>query len=107
MPDNDAYLHGEGIVSTDRTAAPIRIAGAARCEKRRLSALEGRRNYLRVKLQDMPPDSHHHARAELSALTWALEVLQKYFDHLNQGDCDLAAADLNDLPNREYGKKNT
>lgn len=78
------YLDSEKmLVSTDRLNAPTTIAGASKKEKRRLAALEARRNYLEVKLQDIPIDDRGYDRAELAALDWALEVIQEYFDLVN------------------------
>lgn len=78
-----AHLHPVGIVSIDRLNTESDIRGTSRQERRRIGSLTARRNYLAVKLQDMPMNSHHYARAELSALDWALPILQAVFDGLN------------------------
>ena len=83
------YLEGEGFVSLDRETAPTRIAGASRREKDRLAALEARRNFLAVKLQDVHKSRLNYEQRELSAIEWALRIIQAYFDHLNNSDCEI------------------
>lgn len=91
MTENAAHIEGLGIVSTDRLDCPVNLTGLDRHEKRRIAALTARRNYLEAKLQDVPKDRLHYDKAELSALDWALGIIQDYYDHINI--CDQLSKD--------------
>lgn len=76
-----------GPLETDRLSAVCRIQGLNKKERGRVAALTARRNWLEMKLANVPPTRLGYEHAELSALEWALEIIQEHFDHLNAEEC--------------------
>lgn len=78
------YIEGEGLRPICREATIANLSGLTAKEKRHVGALVARRNYLTMKLQDMPKNRWGYEGVELSAVEWSIQIIQEYFDLINQ-----------------------